>query len=79
MRVTDSSGPRGALYSVCSNDFVAACIRLVDHTTWETLAQELRLDVHFAAVGGIGGVADACQLYRTLHIPVVVIADLDQT
>jgi hypothetical protein len=51
--------------------------RLVYHTTWETLGQELRLDVHFAAVGGIGGVADACQLYRTLHIPVVVIADLD--
>ena len=51
--------------------------RLVYHTTWETLAQELRLDVHFAAVGGISGVADACQLYRTLHIPVVVIADLD--
>jgi hypothetical protein len=51
--------------------------RLVYHTTWETLAQELRLDVHFAAVAGISGVADACQLYRTLHIPVVVIADLD--
>ena len=51
--------------------------RLVYHTTWETLAQELRLDVHFAAVGGISGVADACQLYRTLHIPFVVIADLD--
>jgi hypothetical protein len=51
--------------------------RLVYHTTWETLAQELRLDVHFAAVGGIGGVADACHLYRILHIPVVVIADLD--
>ena len=51
--------------------------RLVYHTTWETLADELRLDVHFAAVGGIGGVADACQLYRTLHIPVAIIADLD--
>jgi hypothetical protein len=51
--------------------------RLVYHTTWETLAQELRLDIHFAAVGGISGVADACQLYRALHIPVVVIADLD--
>lgn len=51
--------------------------RLVYHTTWETLAEELKLDVHFAAVGGIGGVADACQLYRTLHIPVVAIADLD--
>src|SRR5216684_4335677 len=51
--------------------------RVVYHTTWETLAEELRLDVHFAAVGGTGGVADACQLYRTLHIPLAVIADLD--
>jgi hypothetical protein len=51
--------------------------RLAYHTTWETLAEELRLDVHFVAVGGTGGVADACQLYRTLDIPVVVIADLD--
>ncbi len=51
--------------------------RVVYHTTWETLAEELRLDIHFAAVGGTGGVADACRLYRTLHIPVVVIADLD--
>jgi hypothetical protein len=51
--------------------------RLVYNTAWETLAEELRLDIHFAAVGGTGGVADACHLYRTLHIPVVVIADLD--
>jgi hypothetical protein len=51
--------------------------RLVYHTTWETLAEELKLDVHFAVVGGTGGVADACQLYHTLHIPVAVIADLD--
>jgi hypothetical protein len=51
--------------------------RLAYHTTWETLAGELRLDIHFVAVGGTGGIADACQLYRTLDIPVVVIADLD--
>jgi len=51
--------------------------RLVYQTTWETLTEDLRLDVHFAAVGGTGGVADACQLYRTLHIPLAVIADLD--
>ena len=51
--------------------------RLVYNTTWETLSNELRLDVHFAAVGGIGGIADTCKLYRTLHIPVVVMADLD--
>jgi hypothetical protein len=28
-------------------------------------------------VGGAGGIADTCRLYRTLKIPVVVIADLD--
>jgi hypothetical protein len=51
--------------------------RLVYNTTWETLGKELRLDVHFTAVGGTGGIADTCKLYRTLQIPVVVIADLD--
>jgi hypothetical protein len=51
--------------------------RLVYQTTWETLAAELRLDVHLAAVGGTGGIADTCKLYRTLNIPVGVIADLD--
>jgi hypothetical protein len=51
--------------------------RLVYQTTLETLNEELRLDVHFAAVGGTGGIADTCKLYRTLNIPVAVIADLD--
>jgi AAA domain, putative AbiEii toxin, Type IV TA system len=51
--------------------------RLVYHTTWETMSKELMMDVHFAAVGGTGGIADICQLYRTLNIPVAVIADLD--
>jgi hypothetical protein len=51
--------------------------RLVYQTAWETLGKELRLDVHFAAVGGIGGIADTCNLYRTLNIPVVIIAYLD--
>jgi AAA domain, putative AbiEii toxin, Type IV TA system len=51
--------------------------RLVYQTAWETLATDLRLDVHFATVGGTGGIADTCNLYRTLKIPVAVIADLD--
>jgi hypothetical protein len=51
--------------------------RLVYHTTWETLSKELMMDVHFAAVGGTGGIADICKLYRTFDIPVAVIADLD--
>jgi len=51
--------------------------RVVYQTVLETLAPELRLDVHLATVGGTGGIADTCKLYRTLKIPVAVIADLD--
>ena len=51
--------------------------RLVYQTVWETLSAELRLDIHFCTVGGAGGIADTCKLYRTLKIPVAVIADLD--
>ena len=51
--------------------------RLVYNTVLETLSAQLRLDVHLAAIGGSGGIADACQLYRRLKIPVAVVADLD--
>lgn len=51
--------------------------RLVYQTTWETMADEFHQDIHFATVGGTGGIADTCKLYRTLRIPVGVIADLD--
>jgi Overcoming lysogenization defect protein-like, TOPRIM domain/AAA domain, putative AbiEii toxin, Type IV TA system len=51
--------------------------RLVYQTVWETLSTELRLDVHFATVGGTGGIADTSKLYRTLNIPIAVVADLD--
>jgi energy-coupling factor transporter ATP-binding protein EcfA2 len=51
--------------------------RLVYQAVWETLNTELRLDIHFSPVGGTGGIADTCRLYRTLKIPVAVVADLD--
>ena len=51
--------------------------RLVYQTAWEAVNQDVRLDLHFTAVGGSGGIADTCSLYRTLRIPVAVIADLD--
>jgi hypothetical protein len=51
--------------------------RLVYQSVWETLSDEVRLDVHFCTVGGTGGIADTCKLYRALKIPVAVIADLD--
>ncbi len=51
--------------------------RIVYQTVWETLSSTLGSSVHFAAVGGTGGIADTCRLYRTLKIPVAIIADLD--
>ena len=51
--------------------------RLVYQAVWETLHSDFKIDVHFATVGGTGGIADTCGLYRTLRIPIAVIADLD--
>jgi hypothetical protein len=51
--------------------------RTVYQAVWETLQDEFRLDIHFSAVNGTGGIADTCTLYKTLRIPVAVIADLD--
>lgn len=51
--------------------------RLVYSTTWEKLAHEFRHDVHFVSVGGLGGMADTCTLYKNLKIPVCLLADLD--
>ncbi len=51
--------------------------RLVYSSVLERLAPQPRLDAHFAAVGGVGGVADTCNLYRKLDIPVAAIVDLD--
>lgn len=51
--------------------------RLVYQAVWETLHDDFRFDLHFSTVGGTGGIADTCGLYRTLDIPIAVIADLD--
>lgn len=51
--------------------------RTVYQSVWETLESGFRLDVHFATVGGTGGIADTCALYSALRIPVAVVADLD--
>ena len=51
--------------------------RLVYQAAWETLQNDFRIDLHFSTVGGSGGIADTCRLYRTLQIPIAVIADLD--
>jgi putative AbiEii toxin of type IV toxin-antitoxin system/OLD-like protein len=51
--------------------------RLVYQAVWETLQSDYKIDLHFATVGGTGGIADTCGLYRALRIPIAVIADLD--
>lgn len=51
--------------------------RLVYGAVLETLSDEIRLDVHFAPVGGTEGLAGTCKLYHALKIPTAVIADLD--
>jgi hypothetical protein len=51
--------------------------RLVYQAVWETLQDAFRIDLHFSTVGGTGGIPDTCSLYRTLKIPIAVIADLD--
>ncbi len=51
--------------------------RQVYEAVWETVAGEFGFDLHLTAVGGTGGLADSCALYKTLSIPTVVIADLD--
>lgn len=51
--------------------------RVVYQAVWETLHEVFKTDVHFSTVGGTGGIADTCGLYKTLRIPIAVIADLD--
>jgi hypothetical protein len=51
--------------------------RTVYQAALETLREEIPLDIYFATVGGSGGIADTCHLYRTLRIPIAAIADLD--
>jgi glycerol-3-phosphate cytidylyltransferase-like family protein len=51
--------------------------RVVYQAVWETLLTDFRMDLHFSTVGGTGGIADTCGLYRTLQIPIAVVSDLD--
>lgn len=51
--------------------------RIVYQATWEKVGDDRNFDIHFTAAGGTGGIADTCELYRVLGIPVAVIADLD--
>lgn len=51
--------------------------RAVYQAVWESLAQELRLDLLFVPVNGKGAMADVAEFFRTLQIPVAIIPDLD--
>ena len=51
--------------------------RIVYQAVWEQVGAALNFDIHFTTVGGTGGIADTCNLYKILGIPVAIIADLD--
>ena len=51
--------------------------RLVYQAVWQSFDDEILQDVHFAQVGGMGGIASTLGLYKALSIPVGVIADID--
>ncbi len=51
--------------------------RIVYSAARDNVADEFAHDVHFVSVGGLGGIAPTCQLYKSLRIPQTVIADLD--
>ncbi|PYJ81830.1 MAG: hypothetical protein DME22_20290, partial [Verrucomicrobia bacterium] len=51
--------------------------RVAYQTAFELGPRPTPRDNYFAAVGGVGGMAETARFYRSLHIPVAVIADLD--
>ncbi len=51
--------------------------RIVYQAAWEKIGVEQNFDIHFTTVGGTGGIADTCNMYKILGIPVAIIADLD--
>lgn len=84
-RLTDAlSRPTLKAESVLDGIFAQAVVvveadgdRLLYQSVWETVQSDFKMDVHFTTVGGTGGIADTCALYRALEIPIAVIADLD--
>jgi hypothetical protein len=51
--------------------------RMVYQAAWRAIRTSTDVDVHFAPVGGTGGISDSARLYRKLKIPVAVVTDLD--
>jgi energy-coupling factor transporter ATP-binding protein EcfA2 len=51
--------------------------RAVYQAVWESLGQEVQLDLLFVPVNGKGAMADIATFFKTLQIPVAVIPDLD--
>jgi len=51
--------------------------RIVYQAAWERVGADRNFDIHFTTVGGTGGIANTCNLYKILGIPVAIIADLD--
>ena len=50
--------------------------RLVYQAVWESFADEIVQDVHFAQVGGTGGIASTLRLYKALGIPLELLLTL---
>jgi hypothetical protein len=51
--------------------------RVAYQAAFELGPRPARRDIYFAAVGGVGGIAETAAFYCALHIPIAVIADLD--
>ncbi len=51
--------------------------RIVYQAAWERVGADRNFDIYFTTVGGTGGIADTCKMYKILGIPVAIIADLD--
>jgi hypothetical protein len=51
--------------------------RAVYQAAWEGIEHAFGREVHFVPVHGTGGISEICKFYRSLSIPVAIIADLD--
>jgi ABC-type cobalamin/Fe3+-siderophores transport system ATPase subunit len=51
--------------------------RAVYQAAAEGLDHDFEREIHFVSVNGTGGINEVCKFYRSLRIPVAIIADLD--
>lgn len=51
--------------------------RILYQAVFESIPSAQDLDIHFAGVGGAGGMSETCRLYSRLQIPIAVVGDFD--